>query len=135
MTRAVIDTSVIVSAFIGQPTSAAAAVLQALRDSRLTFVASPLLLAELTGVLERPRFERHAGDGRGRAYVAGLRAIAEMHDDVPDPPRSTRDPDDDYLVALALAQHVDFLVSYDFDLLEAVTDLQVVTPAQLLGRL
>lgn len=86
MTRAVIDTSVFVSAFIGQPTSAPAAVLQALRDRRLTFVASPLLLAELAGVLERPRFERHAGDGRGPAYVAGPRAIAEVHDDEPDHP-------------------------------------------------
>ena len=47
-----------------------------------------------------------------------------------DPPRVTRDRDDDYLIALAIAGAVDALVSIDKDLLEADTSVSVVRPAR-----
>lgn len=56
MTRAVIDTSVLVSALIGSPSGGPALVVEAVRNRRLTFVASPGLLDELAVVLARPKF-------------------------------------------------------------------------------
>lgn len=42
MIRAVVDTSVLVSAFIGGPENAPALTVQRIREGRLTLVASPL---------------------------------------------------------------------------------------------
>lgn len=131
MTRAVIDTSVLVSALIGGAESSPALVVRACREGRLILVASPRLVGELTGVLERAKFDRWTGDGRGLAYVAGLVAVAEMHDDVRDPPSVTEDPDDYFLFALAKSAGADFVTSVDRHLLAASTNIAVLTPAQL----
>jgi predicted nucleic acid-binding protein len=49
---------------------------------------------------------------------------------------TVRDPEDDYLVALARATGADALVSVDRDLLDAsVDDLNICTPAAFLERL
>ena len=47
MIRAVVDTNVLVSAFIGQRESAPGRVVQLCREGRLTIVAPPRLIAEL----------------------------------------------------------------------------------------
>ena len=72
MIRAVVDPSVLISAFIGDPEAGPGRLVDAWRDRRFALVVSPLLLAELDEVLSRPKFARWAGDGRGDAYVAGL---------------------------------------------------------------
>jgi putative PIN family toxin of toxin-antitoxin system len=135
VTRAVVDTSVLVSALIGGAGSSPALVVRACREGRLTLVASSRLVDELTGVLERAKFDRWTGDGRGPAYVAGLVAIAEMHDDAPAPPSVTDDPNDDFLIALATSSTADYVTSVDRHLLAAQTDVVVLTPAQLLERI
>lgn len=135
MIRAVVDTSVLVSAFIGHPDAAPARVVQAIRDGRVVFVASPQLLAELAGVLERPKVERWAAGGRGKAFAAGLAAVAEIHPDVDAPAVATRDRADDYLVALALAHGAELIVSLDRDLLDEDVGIATVSPAELLQRL
>ena len=134
MIRAVIDTNVLVSAFIGRRVSAPGRVVQLCREGRLTLVASPQLITELEGVLARPKFHRWSQDDRASAYAAGLAAIAEMHTDPERPPTVTADPKDDYLVALAVASAADLLTSGDRHLLDAQLDIDVLTPAQLLER-
>lgn len=137
MIRAVVDPSVFVSAFIGDPDAGPGRLVEAWRDRRFVLVVSPLLLAELGEVLSRPKFARWAGDGRGDAYVAGLGARSEHQPDPSQPPsRRVRDPDDDYLVALMHATHADVLVSLDRDLLDAELDgITVVDPAVFVSRL
>jgi putative PIN family toxin of toxin-antitoxin system len=135
--RAVVDPSVLVSAFIGDPDAGPGRLVEAWRDRRFVLVVSPLLLAELGEVLSRPKFSRWAGEGRGAAYVAGFGARSEHQPDPDDPPSSgVRDPDDDYLVALMHATEADVLVSLDRDLLDAqLDDMTVTDPAAFLGRL
>jgi putative PIN family toxin of toxin-antitoxin system len=135
--RAVVDPSVLVSAFIGDPTAGPGQLVEAWRDRRFALVVSPLLLTELDEVLSRPKFARWAGDGRGAAYVAGFDARSEHQPDPVDPPSSgIRDPDDDYLVALMRATQADFLVSLDRDLLDAqLDDIAAIDPAVFVGRL
>jgi uncharacterized protein len=135
--RAVVDPSVFVSAFIGDPEAGPGRLADAWRDRRFVLIVSPSLLVELEEVLSRPKFARWADDGRGAAYVAGFAARSEHRPDPPPSPSSeVRDPDDDYLVALMQATQADLLVSLDRDLLDAELDgIAAVNPAVFLGRL
>lgn len=102
-------------------------------ERRFRLVVSPQLLAELRDVLGRPKFDRWSGDGRAAAYVDGIAAVADMFDDVVEPPPVTRDHDDDYLVALAELSNADVIVSVDLDLLDQ-EGLNSKTPAEFLAR-
>jgi putative PIN family toxin of toxin-antitoxin system len=133
--RAVVDTSVLVSAFIGHSDAAPSQLVGASRERRFALIVSPQLLDELSEVLSRPKFARWSGSGRAEAYVAGFAARAELHSDAP-ALAATRDPSDDYLVALARAAGADAIVSVDRDLLEAdLGDVPVVDPGELIARI
>ncbi len=133
MTRVVIDPNVYVSALIGKHGSAPDLVLRALIDDRLEVVVSSLLLRELETVLARPKFRRYVDIKQAEEYVARLRRHAIACDDPPETAGLTRDPADDYLVALGRTENVDAIVSLDLDLLEAdLTDPQVWTPRELI---
>ncbi len=129
MISAVVDPSVLVSAFIGREDAAPGQITSALKARRFTLVTSPLLIAELRDVLGRPKFARWTSDDRGADFVSGLEARGDQHSDPPDIPRVVRDPNDDYLVALTRASSATALVSVDLDLLEANLDeVTVYTP-------
>lgn len=137
MKRAVVDPSVLVSAFVGNRDAGPGQLVAAWRDHRFVMVVSPQLLAELGEVLARPKFERWAGDERGTAYVAAFAAQSEHRADPEDDAGGhVRDADDDYLVALARAANVDAIVSLDRDLLDAQLDgITVTDPLRFLGSL
>lgn len=103
MIRAVIDPGVLVSAFIGRPGSVADQIIRSWRSGRIELVVSPALLAELSGVLVRPKFAQAARDGRAVDYVEALRIGATIVDDPAAETLITRDPKDDYLVRLTWA--------------------------------
>lgn len=135
MIRAVVDTSVLVSAFIGHPDASPSQIVAAWHERRFTLVVSPRLLAELSEVLARPKFARWSGDGRGEAYAAAFAARGESRSDLPAAP-ATRDPNDDYLIALARSSAADLIVSVDRDLLDAgLRDIVAVPPAEFMRRL
>lgn len=136
MTSAVVDPSVLVSAFIGGPEGSPRRLIAAWRASRFEMIVSPILLDELRTVLQRPKFDRWAGDGAGDAYVDALAAGSNRQPDATPTEATVRDPNDEYLVALARYSNADALVSVDLDLLEApLTDVTVVTPATFLTML
>lgn len=136
MTRAVVDPSVLVSAFIGNPDAGPGRLVAAWSERRFVLVVSPLLFDELTDVLGRAKFERWSSQGRARAYIAALRARSELRRDVPSAQRiEVRDPDDHYLVALSREAGADYLVSVDHDLLDAELDVPVVDPAVFVAGL
>jgi len=59
-----------------------------------------------------------------------------MAEDPPDPPSVTRDPGDDYLVALAVGAGADALVSGDRDLTDLTgAGVTVLTPRGLIDHL
>ena len=135
MSRVVIAPGVFVSALIA-PKGTPAQLLDLLLEQRFELVVSPRLLGELTWVLLRDRFRRYVTAGEVRELVADLAAVATVLRDPPDPVAVTRDPNDDYLIALAVAAQADALISGDRDL----TDLQsppvpVLTPRMFLVRL
>jgi putative PIN family toxin of toxin-antitoxin system len=136
VTRVVIDTSVFVSALIGKHGSAPAHVLRAFAEDKLAVVVCPGLLDELERVLARPKIRRYVDEANAREYVERIRLHATVVDDPDSVPVVTRDPADDYIVALARQEHVDAIVSVDLDLLDACPqDLPVWTPRQLVEAL
>ena len=99
-------------------------------DDHIEIVVSALLLAELERVLARPKFRDYVDAGACAEYVERIRRHATMARDPLDVPAVTRDPADDYLVALAGAAEAEALVSGDRDLVDAgVTGPPVLTRA------
>jgi uncharacterized protein len=129
--RAVLDPSVLVSALI-TPAGTPAKLLAASRSGSFELIVSPLLLDELRLVLRRKKFRGYVDlDGADR-YVDLLRRDATFADDPAGPPPiRCRDPDDDYLIALA-HDRAAALVSGDDDLLELAGKIPVFTPAEFL---
>ncbi len=130
--RVVVDPGVFVSALLSNR-GAPAALTRLWADGGFEVVVSPHLLAELSRVLERPHIARAVSSARARAFVRELGAGAVAFEDPSDLLAATRDPDDDYLVALACAAGAHFIVSGDRDLLESDVRPPVVTPRELLG--
>lgn len=137
--RAVVDVNVLVSA-ARTPNGLCGRLLEAALDGRWQPVISMTLLEELEDVLARPAFKDVLGQEATDRFLADLLLISEWAPDPGDAPTiSSRDPDDDYLLALARSAQVDVLVSGDHDLTD-LTDLPdtqppVETPAQFLQRL
>jgi putative PIN family toxin of toxin-antitoxin system len=132
--RVVVDPAVFVSAFIS-PLGNPAILWQAVRDVRIEVVVSPGLLDELATVLHRPRFRRYGTTDEADVFVAEVGRYGHRLPDSIDPPRASRDPNDDYLVALAATAEARALVSGDRDLTEMVHPVLVLTPAEAVAQL
>ncbi len=118
--RVIADTNTVVSAFLwgGPP----AAVLAAAREGRITLFTSPVLLAEVEDVLSREKFAaRIARVGSSvPQMLAGLRALSAIVRPTPIEPTS-RDPDDDHVLACAIGAQAALIVTRDRDLLDIGT--------------
>lgn len=129
--RVVIDTNVLIAALLwrGPPH----AILEQVRAGTLGVVSSPALLAELADVIQRAKFDVvlvRTKTSRQRA-LAEARQLADVIEPPPLPRPVCRDPDDDQLLALALAAKVDLIVSGDSDLLSLSNfqGIPIVAPA------
>ena len=136
MIRLVVDPGVFVSALIGPPGSPPDVVVQTWIDDRVEVIVSPALLAELRLVVMRPKFRRWFDERTARQLAERIERHATMLPDTGSQPAITRDPADDYLVALARAAEAVAIVSGDRDLLEAgLVDPPVWTPRMCVDRL
>jgi putative PIN family toxin of toxin-antitoxin system len=133
--RAVVDPNVLISAAIS-PLGRPAMVLRAAFARRFVLIACPHLLHELADVLERPKFRRYIDLDQARELVDDIAGVAEVVSDPEISGALTRDPTDDYLLALARAAEADQIVSGDADLL-ALATLQplILSPRQFLETL
>ena len=135
--RAVIDTNVLLSALLWGGTPRA--LLEHVRNGTVTLISSQALLAELARVLERPKFDVILL----RTYTPRAQSLAEVRQlaEVIDPPPLVqpvcRDPDDDAVLALAIASQADLVISGDDDLLSlgSFEGIPILTPTQALQRL
>lgn len=134
--RAVADVNVLVSA-VRTPRGLCARLIDEALAGHWQLVVSVQLIEELESVLARPAFRDLLGDENIARFVVGLLAIAELVDDPPPADEQiSRDPDDDYLVALTRVARVDALVSGDRDLLVLdEIDHPVWTPAIFLAKI
>jgi uncharacterized protein len=139
MPRIICDSTVLVSAFL-VPQGTAAAVLAHVRTGRVTLAVSDTILAETARVLLtsphiRQRYQYP--DTAVQAFCDGLTQVGEWMTDVPPLRGVCRDPNDDMVLACALATGAPYLVTRDKDVLvlqqyEAVT---MITPEAFLAFL
>jgi putative PIN family toxin of toxin-antitoxin system len=99
-------------------------------------VVCPHLLDELEGVLRRPKFRDLVTRDEVDEFIDVIRRGAITLENPVIPEAVTRDPGDDYLIALAQAAHVDHLVSGNKDLTSLTTaSPPVLSPAKFLDLL
>ncbi len=135
MTRAVLDPNVVISAVI-QPQGSPARCLRAHGEGRFDLVVSPLLLGELRTVLRREKLRPFLTIDQAERLVDALARDATVADDPACPEPLSRDPGDDYLIALARATSAHVLVTGDQDLLGLdLPDLKIVSPREFLDLL
>jgi uncharacterized protein len=132
--RAVVDVNVLISAVLSANGSSAE-ILRAGRDGQFELVVSEVLLAELERALTYPKLRKHIPSEKAGAYVNWVRDHGTVAEDpTVAPPVGSRDPNDDYLLALAIDRRA-YLVTGDQDLLVLGGDLPIVTPKQFLAKL
>jgi putative PIN family toxin of toxin-antitoxin system len=118
----VIDSTVLVSAFLtAAPGGASHELLRFASEGAFTLHLSPAVLREMEEVLltrkhlrERYRYS----DSDVHAYIGNLRLLAELTPEIADVPRIVRDPNDDMVIACAIAVGADYIVTRDRDLLD-----------------
>ncbi len=129
--RVVLDTNVLLSGilFLGLPRN----LIERALHGDIDVVTSPPLLAELEELLGR-KFDFSP------EVAAAVRSELETLADVVEPghvPRVVRDPDDDQVLAAAVAGRAECIVTGDRDLLslQAYSGLTILTPAAFVERL
>jgi putative PIN family toxin of toxin-antitoxin system len=115
--RAVLDVNVFISAQLRADGAPARAYKRWL-DGEFELVASDRLIEELGRVGARPHLAPRLDPGAISAVIARLGADGIVIDDPPAPRVVTRDPKDDYLVALARAGRAQAIVTGDRHLLD-----------------
>ena len=132
--RAVVDVNVLISGALsaGGPS---VEILRSCRDGAFEMVASELLIAELARALAYPKLRKRIPAENAGALISWVRDHGTLAEDPPDPaPVRSPDPDDDYLLALAIRRR-SYLVTGDQHLLGLMDELPILTPAQFLPKL
>jgi len=130
--RIVPDTNVYVSALLwtGNPHR----LLRMAEAGELTLVTTPAIMEELRDVLGRPKFRLRIRTLQTSVaeLIESLLSVVEVIPDLPIEPVITRDPDDDTILACAVAARAEWLISGDDHLLRVkrYKGIPIVTPSQ-----
>ncbi len=120
--RAVVDVNVLISGVLSAK-GPSAEILRASRDGLFELVISAMLLTELNRTVRYPRLRKRIPPEKANAYVSWIREHGALSEDPNGPPPvGSRDPDDDYLLAVAIDRRA-YLVTGDQDLLVLSDDL------------
>lgn len=135
--RLVLDTNVVTSGLLwdsGPP----ARLLEAAGTQTVELFTSAALLAELARILAREKFARHVEASALSIddLVLGYAALSTVIAAASISPAIVRDPDDDLVLACALAAKADAVVSGDHRVLNLKTyhGIDIVSPAEALRR-
>jgi len=135
--RVVADTNTVVSGLLwhGPPRQ----VLDAARAGTLQLYTTAVLLAELDEVLQRPKFAQRLtlAGVTTHTLVLGYAALARLIEPAVIVPVVEEDPDDDAVLARAVAVQAEAIVSGDSHLLDLreYEKIPVVTAAQLVAQI
>lgn len=132
--RAVVDVNVLISGVLSARGSSAE-ILRATRDGVFELVVSEMLLGELQRALAYSKLRKRIPPEKAAAFTNWVRDHGSFAEDPEDPPPvGSRDPNDDYLLALAISRQA-YLVSGDPDLLVLGEELPILTLAQFVAKL
>jgi putative PIN family toxin of toxin-antitoxin system len=134
--RIVVDTNIIISGtfWFGPPRQ----ILEAARTQQVELCTSPALLEELTRVISRSKFApRLLRNGETvQEVLQTFAALTTIVHPTAVPPIIHADPDDDAVLACAVAAGAEAIVSGDHHLLDLISHhgIPILTVSQLLGR-
>ena len=139
MIRAVLDTNVIVSSLL-KPTSVPAQIRKAWRDRSFELCLSKALFLELVDVMDRPKIAKATRISKEEidAFLRLLPKGADFYlESLPRIEVISKDPDDNIVLATAIATNASVIVSGDRHLLEigAYEGIRIVTPHSFLEML
>ena len=134
--RIVADTNTVLSGLLWQ--GPPRRLLDLARQRTVTLCTSPNLLAELAEVIGRDKFVKrvHAATLSAAELVQDYERLAEIVEPQPLPIPTSRDPDDDHVLACARAGKADLIVSGDRDLLtlHEYQDIPILSTTDALAR-
>jgi len=131
--RAVLDPNVLIAALLS-PAGAPAALVLGLFRGVFELVVSEQLLQELSRARAYPKLRARVSEPDAAAFVQLLRSTATVAPDPAVAASRSRDPEDDYLLALAQSTAA-VLVSGDLDLLSLAAQLPVMSPVDFLKQI
>jgi uncharacterized protein len=133
--RAVVDVNVLISATLSAR-GPSAEILRYNRDGAFELAVSERLIAELARALAYPKIRKRIPPEKAAAFVSWVDDHGALVEDPSDPPSvRSPDPDDDYLLALAISRRA-YLVTGDQHLLGGLRDdLPILTPAEFVTKL
>lgn len=138
--RLLLDTNLYVSYFMNLESRATtiSRVFSTVLDRQIELLLPFAQVAELHGISSKARLRDRIDKERWQAFVDTVMATATVlaRDDQPYP-RVVRDEKDDYLIAAAIRENVDILVSGDKDLLvlgDVLERPQIMSPAAFLAE-
>jgi len=142
MTTAVFDANLLISAFLSRqnPGGASRELLHFVIAGAVDLYLSVEIIDEAIGVLlTRQKLQqryRYSPQQVGQ-YRADLLTLAHIVHDPPHLSGIVRDPDDDKIIACAVAVGADYIVTRDHDLLslKVYSDIDILTPESFLAIL
>ncbi len=140
MPSAVLDSTVLISAFLAQR-GVSNALLRHAREGAFLLYLSEEILAEAQGVLldeeRRHRRRYHYPNEAAITFIDGLRDFAHLVTDLPQLTVVIRDPNDDMVIATAVRAHAAYIVTRDRDLLTLQTheNITILTPEAFMAIL
>ena len=136
--RIVLDTNVLISAVLSQQ-GPSHALWDHVLNARLELFVTQALLDEFADVISRDKFAAVLArtTRTSQMLLLKLRESAELVASVPLPAPVSRDPDDDSVIAAAVAAQAAWIVTGDRDLLVlgSYEGIAIITPAQALQAL
>ena len=131
--RVVLDVNVLISALLSRA-GAPGRLIALWLEGAFELVVSEELLAEIGRSLAYPKLREHISHEDAADFITLLRATASIVADAERPDHISRDPGDNYLVALAKASS-SVLVSGDRDLLVLAPELPIQDAGAFLEQL
>lgn len=132
MVKAVLDTNVLVSGVIASGYSAS--ILDAAYREEIKLVTSAHLIEEFSDVISRRHIARKYPKSAENAesLIDFLRAFATLARGIPEENKISPDRDDDFVLACALEEKADYIVSGDPHLLnlKSFKGVQILTPKE-----
>lgn len=137
MAKAVLDTTILISAFLRKVTGGVSYELLRFAESGYELCLCDAILTELTAVLlrnDRKRARYRYSDSDVMEYAREVSGVGTLVDNLPDVRGVVRDPNDDVIIACAIAASAEYLVTRDKDLLSLSVHegIRIITPEAFL---
>ncbi len=133
--KAVLDTNIVIAGLLS-PKGPPAAIIDLWAEGKITVVASPPLIQEYFGVLQRPKFDAAGSSSERLALLEGLLGLDNVELVLPQETVCTvkEDPADNRVLECALCGQAKYIVSGDKHLLTLgkAGESAIVSPRQFM---